>query len=63
MHTHVSQQKHDTLAQRTWPNVSLLFIQRSLGWLNSKPILDQRLMFAGLLVYEKGRGYRDREPL
>ena len=33
-----------------WPNVGLLFAHRLRRWLNSKPRLGQRLIFAGYAV-------------
>ena len=32
----------------SWPNVGLLLGQRRRRWVNSKPTLGQRLMFAGV---------------
>ena len=32
---------------KRWPNVGLLLAQRRRRWTNSKPALDQRLLFAG----------------
>ena len=32
---------------RRWPNVDLLLAHRPRRWPNSKPAMDQRLMFAG----------------
>ena len=36
-----------------WPNVGLLFGQRRRRWVNYKPTLGQRLMFAGLFANSK----------
>ena len=38
---------------RCWPNVGLPLGQRRRRWANSKPALDQRLMFAGLASVHK----------
>ena len=38
---------------RSWSNVGLLVGQRRRRWANSKPMLGQRLMFAGLRQYSE----------
>ena len=36
---------------RRWPNVGLLLAHRLRRWPNSKPALDQRLVFAGMYTH------------